>query len=437
MYEYIMVNSRTLNFKKHWQYLIGSNEDFSLEARIFHCVSVIVIFSLIILTGYNFLTTLQFAAFISIVICIIQAVLYYISRFKTKLTLATTLSAVAINICMGATYFYNSGITGSVMLLFALTLFLIILVIPRRQRLFWYILNLVLVTVVVLEEYFQPNVIQQHYANRGEMFLDISFTYLVVVTLLYISTVQIRLNYDEQKQIAEEKADKLELLNQQKDKLFSIISHDLTGPLASLKQYLSLLTDIELTAHERRVVETDLTKSLGDAQYLLENLLQWTKSQMEHNRMNLELLSLRQLIGQTIKMFDQVAASKNIKLIVNIDEHLILNADRNMFQAVVRNLLNNAIKFTYAKGKVELKSWVEDDYCIISVRDNGTGISEEKQAKLFTMNIASSYGTELEKGTGLGLMLCKDFTEKQGGKIWFESLPDSGTTFYVAMPLST
>ena len=407
-----------------------------MEARIFHTVCIIVLFSLVILTGYNLLTTLQFAAFISILIGCIQAALYYLSRFKRRLILATTLSAVTVNICIPATYFYNSGITGSVMLLFALILFLIILIIPRSQRLFWYLLNVVLVSGVVLWEYLSPNIIQQAYASRGEMFLDIYFTYAIVITLLYVCTVQIRRNYDEQKGLAEEKAEKLEILNSQKDKLFSIISHDLTGPLASLKQYLTLLTDIDLTAHERRVVETDLTKSLGDAQYLLENLLQWTKSQMEHNQMNLEVLTLRQFIGQTITMFEQVAATKGITLTTAVDENILLQADRNMFQAVVRNLLNNAVKFTYAKGEVEIRSRTEDGFCILSVKDNGTGISEEKQAKLFTMNIASSYGTELEKGTGLGLMLCRDFTERQGGKIWFESLTDSGTTFYVSMPLS-
>jgi len=113
----------------------------------------------------------------------------------------------------------------------------------------------------------------------------------------------------------------------------------------------------------------------------------------------------------------------------------VISADKQMFQSVIRNLLNNAVKFTYAKGVVEISSVVKDGKCIISVKDDGTGIALEKQAKIFTLNIASSYGTELEKGTGLGLTLCKEFTERQGGTISFESRPEVGTTFYVTMNL--
>lgn len=430
-----MFKSKILSFNQHWRYLIGNTERFSMEARIFHTICVIVFIAITCITTYNLSTTLLFSAGVSIWIGAVQGFFYYLSRFKNKLNLAVVLSAVNANILITITYFYNSGVNSSILLLFALTLFLIIVFIPRRQRLFWYLLNLVVVIAVVATEYFYPGVIQQHYANRTEMFLDIIFTYTVVATLLFVCTVQLRKNYEEQKHLAEEKAVKLEEMNSQKDKLFSIISHDLTGPLASLKQYLNLLNDIDLTAHERRVVETDLTKSLGDAQYLLENLLQWTKSQMQNNQMYLEDLTLRQLLDPTLLMFKQTAESKGINLNVGLQELTVIRADRNMFQSVIRNLLNNAIKFTYTKGEVSIKSTVEDGQCIIAVRDNGTGITPAKQAKIFTMNVVSSYGTDLEKGTGLGLMLSKDFVEKQGGKIWFESTANSGTVFYVSMPV--
>ncbi|MHA4893885.1 sensor histidine kinase [Pedobacter sp. PWIIR3] len=430
-----MSKSKFLSFSQRWRYLIGTTEEFSMEARIFHSISIIIFVALIILTGYNLSTTLHLSALISAIIVVLQAFLYYISRFRGMLNLAASLSAIEINIGITFAYFYNSGISGSILLLFALTLFLIVVVIPKKQRLFWYLLNLAIMGTLVYLEYLDPGVIKQHYANRGEMFTDVVFTYIVVVTLLYICTVQLRRNYDEQKQLAEEKAGKLQLMNSQKDKLFSIISHDLTGPLASLKQYLSLLNDIELTPHERSVVERDLARSLGDAQYLLENLLHWTKSQMENDQMFLEKLTLRQVLGPTVLMFQQTALAKGVRFLTDIDELTVIRADRNMFQSVMRNLLNNAIKFTYAEGVVELKSEVSDGRCVLSVRDNGTGISPEKQAKIFTMNIVSSYGTELEKGTGLGLMLCKDFVDKQDGRIWFESTPESGTVFYVSMPV--
>lgn len=430
-----MFKTKFRSLKNLWRFLLGNTEVFSMEARIFHSVSVIAISALLLLTVYNLSTTLQVSAGVSAGIGVIQIFMYYLSRFKGKLTIATTITAAEVTFFIALTYFYNSGIVGSMLMLFVLTLFLIIVVIPSNQRFFWYLLNGSLMLLIVGLEYFNPEIIQQKYANRQEMFLDVVFTYGVVITLIYVCTVQLRRNYDQQKGLVEEKASKLEELNNQKDKLFSIISHDLNGPLASLKQYLGLLTEMELTPHERLVVETDLAKSLGDAQYLLENLLQWTKSQMENNHMVLEEMSLGQLLGPVLRMFEQSARSKNVDFRVNVDEQTVIFADKQMFQSVIRNLLNNAVKFTYSKGIVEINSIVRDGRCIITVRDNGTGIALEKQSKIFTLNIASSYGTELEKGTGLGLTLCKEFTERQGGAISFESTPEVGTTFYVAMNL--
>ena len=407
-----------------------------MEARIFHSISIIALFTLVLLTVYNLSTTLHVSAGVSASIGVIQLALYYLSRFKGKLNIALTVTAAEITILIALTYFYNSGIMGSMLLLFALTLFLIMVVIPRNQRLFWYLINGSLMLVIVGLEYFNPDIIQQKYASRQEMFVDVIFTYGVVITLLYICTVQLRRNYDEQKGLVEEKANKLEEMNHQKDKLFSIISHDLNGPLASLKQYLGMLTEMELTPQERLMVETDLAKSLGDAQYLLENLLEWTKSQMENNQMNLEQLNLSDLLDPVVRMFEQTARSKGVNFQVELDEQTVITADKQMFQSVIRNLLNNAIKFTYSGGDVVISSKVLDGSCIIAVKDTGTGIVPEKQTKIFTLNIASSYGTELEKGTGLGLTLCKEFTERQGGSIRFESKLNIGTSFYVSMNIA-
>ena len=422
--------------KDLWRFLLGDTEVFPMEARIFHSISIIALFTLVLLTVYNLSTTLHVSAGVSASIGVIQLALYYLSRFKGKLNIALTVTAAEITILIALTYFYNSGIMGSMLLLFALTLFLIMVVIPRNQRLFWYLINGSLMLVIVGLEYFNPDIIQQKYASRQEMFVDVIFTYGVVITLLYICTVQLRRNYDEQKGLVEEKANKLEEMNHQKDKLFSIISHDLNGPLASLKQYLGMLTEMELTPQERLMVETDLAKSLGDAQYLLENLLEWTKSQMENNQMNLEQLNLRDLLDPVVRMFEQTARSKGVNFQVKLDEQTVITADKQMFQSVIRNLLNNAIKFTYSGGDVVISSKVLDGSCIIAVKDTGTGIVPEKQTKIFTLNIASSYGTELEKGTGLGLTLCKEFTERQGGSIRFESKLNIGTSFYVSMNIA-
>ncbi|SDM22065.1 Histidine kinase-, DNA gyrase B-, and HSP90-like ATPase [Daejeonella rubra] len=120
-----------------------------------------------------------------------------------------------------------------------------------------------------------------------------------------------------------------------------------------------------------------------------------------------------------------------------MNESIIVLADKDMLQLVIRNLLNNAVKFTAVGGKISIRSTVENNNCIITVTDNGRGIPYDMQADLFSMKVKSTYGTRNEKGVGLGLALCKEFAEIQNGKIWFESVPGKGTTFYISMVLSS
>ncbi|MDR6786166.1 signal transduction histidine kinase [Pedobacter africanus] len=422
--------------KKYWFWLVGDPMSISLEGRIFHTISVIAIPTVCIQVVFNLFIHLYQAAVVAAVVATIQLFLYYLSRFKNKLNLAIILSAIEINISNSFAYIYNSGIEGSILLLFAVSLFLTILISARRQWLFLFILNAATVISLLYVEFMRPGMILQHYSSRQEMFIDIGVTYFIVICLLYICTTLVRKSYDRQKNEAVEKAHKLELINIEKDKLFSLISHDLTTPLASVKQYMQLLTAVELDIQDRSAMEQKLISSVDDAQYLLNNLLLWARNQLQNNEVQLEQLNFKDTLNHTLNMFLQMAKNKNIRVLVNIPENLMVKGDKLMIQSVARNLLNNAFKFTPANGDIEVKARQDGNRCIFSVKDSGVGISAEKQRQIFTLRIASSYGTENEKGTGLGLSLCKDFIEKQGGKIWFESVPKAGTTFYIALQSS-
>lgn len=416
--------------------MVGDAEQFSLEGRIFHANCIAIILAVFVTAVYNYVTALHYAALISIVILLIQIGLFGLSRLKGRTKLAVILSVIQINVAITIAYFYNAGAAGSIMLLFVLSLFLIFLIIPRKKLAVWYFFNLLSVFAVLGIEYVYPNSIQQHYFSRAEGFIDIAFTYLLVSVMIAVGTIQLRRSYRAQKEKAEEKAVKLELMNQEKDKLFSIIAHDLSTPLNSLQQYLQLLNEMELSAQERLDVERNLATSLSDAQYLLGNLLEWAKKQLHNAPMNLRPMVLHTQVWPTLRMFEQVASRKNIKLVVDIDKEATILADENMFDLVLRNLLNNAIKFTNLNGKILVNTIVDKNHCVLVIKDNGIGISAERQDKIFSLNIASSYGTMNEKGTGLGLVLCKDFIIQQGGDIWFTSAADEGTTFFVKMRLA-
>ncbi|TDQ10041.1 sensor histidine kinase [Pedobacter metabolipauper] len=422
------------HIRKFWNVVLGDHNEFSLESRIFHTISAVALITLLIQGTLYLYNALYPMGIITLFILVLQSGLYYLSRFKNKLTLAISISAIEINITTAIGYFFNSGITGGSLLLFSVSLFLVILVVPKKQWLLWFLVNFGTVCTIVACEYLQPQIIQNHHTSRQALFLDMMLCYCVVVSLLYVCTIQIRKSFYKQKLIIDDKALRLQLLNDEKDKLFSIISHDLTSPLAAVKQYLNLLGQVSLDPDERSMIEQDLIKSVDNAQDLLSNLLQWAKSQMQNANLSITDLNLKEQLISTVEMFRQIALNKAIELDVSIDNNIIVTADKNMLQLVIRNLLNNAIKFTHKNGRIELRAILKNKECIISIKDNGIGIPLERQSKIFSLNVESTYGTINEKGTGLGLNMSKEYTQLQGGNIWFTSQNKKGSTFYLSLP---
>jgi len=422
--------------KQRFNFLIGQPDEFSLESRIFHSISLISIVP--IMSGavlYSF-GKLDYAVYISICTGLVQFVLYYLSRFQNHLQLAISLSVINISSARIAGYIFNAGVHGNSLLISAVTLFIVLLIVPKKHRLLWFVFNALLVLTLLYLEFIYPSMIQQHHDSRRELFSNLGVTYLIVISLIYVGTVQLRRSYDEQKELAEEKASSMVKLNQEKDKLFSIISHDLNAPMASVKQYLELLQAVELDMEERRTIEKSLARSLDDASTLLNNLLLWAKNQMQHHSLHLERISLRAMLSALVNLFQTQAELKKINVSLQVEDDLYVKADQNMLNVVLRNLLNNAIKFSHIRSDIVIYAFKEKGQCIISLKDNGIGINADKQDKIFTLNVSSSYGTANEKGTGLGLILSREFMVQQGGNIWFESAAGEGTTFYVSLPLA-
>jgi signal transduction histidine kinase len=217
-----------------------------------------------------------------------------------------------------------------------------------------------------------------------------------------------------------------------KDKFFSIIAHDLKGPLATITSFLQIMINYSdgFTEEERTRLAKDMHKSVENLSALLENLLQWARSQMGHIDFTPKKFPLSKSVQKTYDLLNARATGKLIELDVKVDKEIIVFADENMLDFVFRNLLSNALKFTNPGGKIQIKASVHDQMVEVSVSDNGIGINEEDQAKLFRTDYhLTKPGTFKEEGTGLGLILCKEFVEKNGGKIWVESKPNQGTEF--------
>ena len=225
-------------------------------------------------------------------------------------------------------------------------------------------------------------------------------------------------------------------LNATKDKFFSIIAHDLRNPLGNFKEVTKLLAESYNDFSELERIEfLNLMKDSSNNVYLLlENLLEWSRSQKGSIQFNPSEMNLKLVSHEVIKILKSIAEKKSIRIENAIPAIITIRADANMLQAILRNLISNAIKFTRENGKIILNAEVNDCICKFSVSDNGVGMSKETINKLFRIDSTiSSKGTNKESGTGLGLILCKEFVEKHGGKIWVESEEGKGTTFYFTL----
>lgn len=227
----------------------------------------------------------------------------------------------------------------------------------------------------------------------------------------------------------------LETLNQTKDHLFAVISHDLRSPISSLKGILDLMYKNRISREEFLKFSIDAKHSVEQAHFMLNNLLSWAKFQLQGMSTKPEEIGLKQLIDENILAFNDTIKKKSMMVICNLPDNLILYADPNHINIIIRNLLSNALKFTETGGNIAFDALCEGDRCIISIRDSGVGISSETLDDIFTIRAGKSkVGTEGEKGTGLGLPLCKDFVEKNNGSISVSSSEGKGTTFIINLP---
>lgn len=240
--------------------------------------------------------------------------------------------------------------------------------------------------------------------------------------------------------LLKESENELSQSNSIKDRMFSIISHDLRAPLATLQNFLKMFISYRnaFTEDEINKVTRDINKSLNNVGDLLENLLQWSRAQMGHLETNLEPILITDYIQKNIELLLPTAKNKKINLQVSqIEEHLMAEADPNLLNFILRNLISNAIKFTEQHGTVTVGAKYDittEKIIHISVKDTGVGMDEETARKIFvTGEHVTTRGTSGEKGTGLGLMVCREFVEKQNGKIWVESKEGEGTTFFFSL----
>lgn len=280
---------------------------------------------------------------------------------------------------------------------------------------------------------------------------------VIIWTIIYYYTQQIRLQKKRLQRMVNEKtkdlmvknqeilnkneeismqAESLENLNLTKDKIFSIISHDLRGPIHQVQQMLNLLEYTFITEGDLKNVIPDLKESVRYTVSLTDNLLHWARNQMEGVQVKPSMFDIHEIVEENFRLFRPLAARKNITLTNTLENHYEVFADKDMVKLVIRNLVNNAIKFTDAHGRVEMGAKMQGAFVTAYINDTGKGIPKEDVSKILSKETFTTSGTQGERGVGLGLSLCQEFIERNAGHLYIESELGKGSKFSFTIPVS-
>ncbi|MEM8763418.1 MAG: tetratricopeptide repeat-containing sensor histidine kinase [Bacteroidota bacterium] len=284
-------------------------------------------------------------------------------------------------------------------------------------------------------------------SNEQALAKQRNYIYFAILTVLILCTILFLIRrsegiqkklYNELKQkskVVSEREYELSEINKTKTKLFSIIGHDLRGPIGALQSILKLFSDGEIDKNEFLSFIPKLRSDVDNISFALNNLLSWGQTQLNGVVTKPKRINLEKVVSGNIQLLSEVASSKSIKIINQLPENILIWADHNQIDIVVRNLLSNAIKFTPENGLITLDTLEEEHHWCFKIRDTGIGMNKEIQKRIFAdaTNI-TTYGTNNERGTGLGLSLCKEMITKNKGEIWVESTLRKGSTFYFTVP---
>lgn len=228
--------------------------------------------------------------------------------------------------------------------------------------------------------------------------------------------------------------EKLEKLNNEKNKFFSIIAHDLRGPIGNLSTLGEILKDQidDLNKEEKEKLILSINNSANETYKLLTNLLEWSQAEIDGLEVRTTKINLKELVQSNILLLQEIANAKSIELTNLIADHIYVVGDANMLNTIIRNLLSNSLKFTANRGQITIDAQnLVDGFVQVSVKDTGIGMDPDSIKKLFKIDLYySTKGTQNESGTGLGLILCQEFVKKNEGKIWVESTVNEGSTFF-------
>ncbi len=343
-----------------------------------------------------------------------------------------------------------------------LAVFIATIFLGRKYAIFLYILSAIIIIILgilKMQGKISASIDHKLYGELFTTWISMLVTFLLLSALIIITSGKIgyllaskisqlqktheeleqtKLQLDIKNNALKIKNKELTEINATKDKFFRIIGHDLKSPISHMIQFSTLIEQkyTELQNDEILKFIKAMKESSIRGFKLLDNLLEWSRSQTGQIEFEPEFTSFYNLVQENIDIINYDTEIKNIKIYNEVNKDIEINVDKNMINTVIRNLLSNAIKFSYPGGNIKILSKHTNDHFEFAVKDNGKGISNDNCNKLFKIETGlSTLGTNNEKGTGIGLVLCKEFIDKHEGEIWVESEIEKGSTFYFTIPI--
>jgi signal transduction histidine kinase len=421
-------------------YIFAEKENFPLEHRIF--LSAIIV-GLMVSTLGGIINLILVSSPISVILPLILSVsliaIYYFVRFKKIVDPFITPIIIIAILGISTIWVFNGGINGSNIFPAFIILILGILVVPIKIKKYIIILFIAVNIFILLIQFYRPDLIT-NFSTETERWVDNIITLIYSSYFIYIIIRFVHKNYTLERLKAEKSEIRLHQLNADKDRFISILGHDLKSPFNALLGFSELLTENIRTYDIDKIenIANRINKSAQSVYKLLEDILMWARTQQGKIPFKPQKWSFIDICKNILEILKQNANTKNITINYSVSDHMNVFADIDMLKTILRNLVSNAIKFTNNGGAININAEENSGNVIISVSDNGIGISPDNLTKLFDIaQVLTTKGTAEETGTGLGLLLCKEFVEKHGGKIWVESEFGKGSEFKFTMPIFT
>jgi signal transduction histidine kinase len=428
------------SIKEIRDYIFAENENFPLEHRLFLSAIIVGIISSVVGGAINIiLAPSPIAIIIPLILSVSLIAIYYFVKFKNIVNPFVTPIIVFAILGNSTIWVFNGGINGSDIMFAFLILILGILVVPDKIKKYIFILFIAANIFILLIQFFRPDLIT-NFPTETERWVDNIIKLIYSSYFIYLIIRFILKNYTLERLKAEKNEIRLHQLNVDKDRFISILGHDLKSPFNNILGFSEILTDEidSLNKSEIKDIVKNINKSAQITNKLLEDILMWARTQQGKIPFKPQILSFTDICKNTLEILTPNANAKNITINYSARDEINIFADIDMLKTILRNLVSNAIKFTNKGGTININAAENSENVIISVSDNGIGIAPDNLTKLFDISqVITTKGTAKETGTGLGLLLCKEFVEKHGGKIRVESEVGKGSDFKFTLPIST